>query len=518
MRVYCSNDGMYVFECKYEEREIAKLIKFKWNKKLTRWEKKPSVMLLKILEQRKGRLNFTLDRSVYIFNKEPYKVTWENKTKSTPMWHQNNMADLVFNNKRVILDCGVGTGKSLVGLLASSYVGGKTIIICPASTVPKWGLEISKHTNLTYCLLTGTLDKRKKLIKTVEADIYVINIEMANKLEAELIAIKPKIVVVDEVHRTKSRKASQSKSVHKIAKQAEYCVGMSGTVLGNSYVDFFMQFKVVNESLFGDDYYLFEDRYIVKGGYGNHIITGYRNEEELFEIMKPYIITYTLDDVAPYLPKEVEDIIPVELPSSIEKLIKKMAKDRIIEVDGKEIIAEMPVTRDEKINQMCSGFIYDENKATSILDSFKLDVLFDYIDRIEGQVVVWCKHTEVIKLIQSRAEKEGIKYDTYYGEHHGDYLTFEKSDKKLWISQISTGIGYDLPTVQYSIFFQIDYSRINQVQAKGRTRRLVGSENGSRFYIYLLTKYEQHIYDVLKDKDYDDSEKNRLLEKIEKGE
>jgi len=84
------------------------------------------------------------------------------------------------------------------------------------------------------------------------------------------------------------------------------------------------------------------------------------------------------------------------------------------------------------------------------------------------------------------------------------YLKFNEDDTQVWIAQIQKSEGYSIPSAKYCIFYELDYSRKNHIQAKGRVLRATGAKHDTIFYIYLLAMgtIDRVIYKTLKDKDF----------------
>jgi superfamily II DNA or RNA helicase len=422
--------------------------------------------------------------------------------KSSPYKHQLHLAESSLSRKRIIYSCEVGTGKSLAAILTINSIRKKTLIVCPNNILKKWSNEITKHSNLTSTMLTGTVANRKKCMASTN-NVHIVNYEILAKLKDSMTY---DVVIFDESHRLKNPSSKQSKAAADISSRAEYVIGMTGTFYANNYIDIFGQLKVIDKRLFGTNKYHFINRYCLLGYFKN--VVGYRKIDELKAIIESSVISYRLSDIVD-IPDVIDDIIPIDIPSETMKHIASIAKTGITTVNDHEIVADRAITKDLRINQLCSGFIGDKtdslddndnivtNRVAFDVDTNKLDVLFDIINNYDGKIVVWCRFIHSINRIMKVADKEKIGYDCYYSGNHGDYLNFESSDKKLWIGQLQTGIGYDLPSVVLSVYYELDHSRINLIQTKGRTRRVVGGTDEPRVYKYLLTDYEQNIYKSL---------------------
>jgi ERCC4-related helicase len=181
-----------------------------------------------------------------------------------------------------------------------------------------------------------------------------------------------------------------------------------------------------------------------------------------------------------------------------EKLTSEMIKTGVIK--SLNIETTMLAARMMKCLQIASGFIINEDKVIDI-NTHKLNDLMELIENNPEQMIVWCRFIHSIERIKAELDKRQISYDTYYGDHHGDYINFESSGKRIWLAQLQSSAGYDLSNVNLTVYYELDYSRINYVQSMGRNVR-IDSRCNNKMYVYLLTPLDKIVYDVLQDKNF----------------
>ena len=81
------------------------------------------------------------------------------------------------------------------------------------------------------------------------------------------------MIVCDESSKIKTRR-QMLEGAHR-GKISEYNLILTGTPITNSPLDFFSQYKFLDEGIFGG-FYSFRAKYAIVGGYQNHQIIGYR--------------------------------------------------------------------------------------------------------------------------------------------------------------------------------------------------------------------------------------------------
>ena len=100
--------------------------------------------------------------------------------------------------------------------------------------------------------------------------VAVINYESAWRLEKELSAWNPDLIIADEGHKIKTHNIAASKAMHWLGARARYRLLLTGTVITNKAIDVFSQYKFLSPAVFGQSFYAFRNRYFDMVGYGNH--------------------------------------------------------------------------------------------------------------------------------------------------------------------------------------------------------------------------------------------------------
>jgi len=280
---------------------------------------------------------------------------------------------------------------------------------------------------------------------------------------------------------------------------------MSGTIIANSYEDIFMPYKIISPDIFGTKFTPFKNSYLEYGGYNNYQLLGYKNETQFKKLMSLNSLSYDIDDVIE-LPDEFELIKTFDLSSKSRKIYDTLMKDFILDYNEENEDIELAghvLSRMMMLTQISSGFIKNGDDINIIGDE-KIQLLSEILQEIDGKIIIWCRFKHSIKLVQSLCTNLKLSSMVHYGDYKDDYKTFNNDDTRVWIGQIQTGIGYSLPNAKHAIFYETDYSHINHVQAKGRNRRLVGSNDGKCVYIYLQGKntLDEVVYQSLKEKSF----------------
>lgn len=174
----------------------------------------------------------------------------------------------------------MGTGKTItsIAVTGAMHQSGKVrrvLIVAPLSILGVWNEEFKKFAAFPYSLsiLSGSVRKKTDTLQKMCGDILqivVVNYESAWRMEKELAAWKPDLIICDEGHKIKTHNISASKTMHRLGAKARYKLLLTGTVITNKAIDVFSQYKFMNPAVFGQSFYSFRNRYFDMVGYGNH--------------------------------------------------------------------------------------------------------------------------------------------------------------------------------------------------------------------------------------------------------
>ncbi|PHV72460.1 helicase SNF2 [Sporanaerobium hydrogeniformans] len=425
----------------------------------------------------------------------------------------------------ILFDMGLGKSLTTIAIMGTRYIRGeidKVLIIAPSSVCPVWPKELSQFADFPYNIqyLSGTRDKRLEKLNSLDIGFFsglkiaVINYESAWRLEKELVAFKPDMIVCDESQRIKNAQAQQSKGIHKLGDKAKYRIILTGTPVQNNPLDFFSQYRFLNKNIFGTSYVAFRNRYAQFGGYENHEIIGYRNLPELVE--KAHSIAYRVcKEEALDLPEQVFIKRYCEFSNEERRAYEQLKKESITAIENDqmtgEVVATNVLTRILRLQQLTGGFaqLEDEDKVKQLGNS-KLKVLEEVIEDVVldsgRKLVIFAKFVHEIKAIVKMIQDKGIDYSLIYGEikDRGEQVRRfqEEASVKIFIAQIQTaGLGITLTAADTAVYYSLGYNYADYAQSLARTHR-IGQKNTCT-YIQLIVPntIDEQIYTALQAKE-----------------
>ncbi|CAB4178101.1 SSL2 DNA or RNA helicases of superfamily II [uncultured Caudovirales phage] len=506
MRLTAKNKKLTLY-CPFENRHFPKSLKGRYEKLINAYTWPPSkLMFIRILEEAAlAGLEVAVDPRLT----EHYSVkaipevcegTYESKTVARDFQSKTIKFGVSLGAFFALLDPGLGKTKisiDFVGEMISRGNGTRALVVSPNRLMINYASEISKHSDFDSVIIQGTLSDRRYLMEHSKTTFHIINYDILSKMVDSIHAANYDMVIFDEIHMCKSHTSSRSKAAYEIAKDIPYKVGLSGTIILNNPVDIFMPYKIIHEGTFGPHITQFKSRYAVMGGFFDKEIKHMQREEELHRLIASRAIRFKLRDVAPELPDSIEQDVIVELDKATMDVYKAAKNKMIIELskdnDRSPIAIKNCLEKILRLRQIASGFTIDESGQKVIVGDEKLGALMDIVSGINGKVVVFCAYDMSVDRIADRLKKDGISYIIFDGRtkqaKQGDIPPYDKfnfDDTRVMVTKLQMGVGYSIPNCKYSIFFELDYSRLHYEQCRGRTLRIVGSEQGSCVYINLM--------------------------------
>jgi len=381
------------------------------------------------------------------------------------------------------------------------YLSGKiqrVLIVALLSILSVWDEEFRKFAAFDYTLsvLTGTGAKKADTLRHMSGaslQVAVVNYESAWRLETEITAWHPDLIIADEGHKIKTHNTRQSKAMYRIGTFAKYRLLLTGTIITNKAIDVFSQYKFLSPAIFGNSFYAFRNRYFDMVGYGNHTPVMKKSmEPELTKRLHSIAYRATKAECLD-LPAVTDIIRVVELEPSAMKVYRDLVKDSFAELGKTEVTVTNILTRLLRLSQLTGGFLGDDGSAQAI-SAAKLAALEDIIDEARQEnkkLVVIARFIPEIKAIRKLLEKQSIDYSCITGEVKDREVQISRfqsdPEVQVFIGQIATaGLGITLTAASTMVFYSTDYSMSNHEQARARIHRVGQHENCT--YIYLAAK------------------------------
>lgn len=312
-------------------------------------------------------------------------------TVLTPADYQIDASGFVFERNHSMVLAKMGTGKTLVNLLAmQDWIEAKEVkrimVVAPLRVANNvWRQEKRKwEIPLGMSLCTGEMTRNQQRDAVqVESDVLVTNYEMFLKL-LEDDTHGCEAVVFDELSKLRNPTGKRQKA----ARRGPFRIrtGCTGTPAPNGLTSIYgMAHTVGLGSLVGRNYDHWLRRYFYPTDYEQRNWVAFKDTpQELADLIKPY--TYVLEDDKVKLPPIVRPPIDIELPKDLRRLYNEMRATS--QLSDYEIMAGSAGVLRGKLRQIAAGFSYRRDQPAARFNNYRLEVLADIVDEMQGQPLI----------------------------------------------------------------------------------------------------------------------------------
>lgn len=148
----------------------------------------------------------------------------------------------------------------------------------------------------------------------------------------------------------------------------------------------------------------FRDRYF--NSYSRGVYTEFKQKEEsekrIYEAISDIAVSMKAEDWLE-LPERIDRTVTVRMTGKAAELYKKLEKELLLEYSDADVVAQTAAVLSNKLLQMASGAVYDEERGVKLIHDAKLDALEDIIEAANGKpVMVFYNFKHSLSRIQER--------------------------------------------------------------------------------------------------------------------
>ena len=388
----------------------------------------------------------------------------------------------------------------------------KVLIVAPTSVCAVWPKEFEDYAAFPFTVKTMLGDKSKRLKELSDLErfpyphlkVAVINYESTwrDGIYEALENYDADMIICDESQRIKTHDSEQSKAMHRLGDKARYKMILSGTPVQNEAVDIFSQYRFLDSTVFGQNFYTFRNRYAVMGGFNRKQIVAYRDLDQL--IQKEHSIAYRVTkDEALDLPEQTFENRYITMSPKERQIYDRIRRDSFAELqNGGTITATTVLTKLLRLQQFTGGFLVEDDATKpQMVSRGKLDalsdILQDYVVEGKKKLVIFARFLpevhEIEKLTEKMLKKHGMKAVSIYGEIkkelRGNIVQQFQTDPStmVFIGQIDTaGTGITLTAADTCVYYSVNFNYATYSQSLSRIHR-IGQRNCCN-YIHLVVE------------------------------
>lgn len=391
------------------------------------------------------------------------------------------------------------------------------LIICGVNGLKwNWEEEIAVHSNeKSYILgqkfiIRGRHKGRKHIgsltdrlndalnLANIEEYFIITNVEtLRNKKIADALGKACAdgiigMVAIDEFHMCRNAFTQQSKGIMEL--QPKYRIGMTGTPLMNTPLDFYSIFNWLGYEPYG--YRAFRNHFCIFDEW--NAVVGYKNTQDLTKVLDKIMLRRTKEEVLD-LPEKTYITEYVELNAEQTELYYNAydyACDRFDKDPDYNLLVEII-----RLRQITGCF----GPFESIKSSPKLDRVEQLVQEAINQndkVVIFSQWTEMTDLIINRLEKYGvvsITGDTKDAERQEIINRFQTdSDIKVFVGSMkAVGVGVTLTAASTVIFTDEPWTNGAFEQCVDRCHRIGTSKNVTIHTIMAHDTIDEKVHDIM---------------------
>lgn len=337
--------------------------------------------------------------------------------KYIPHKYQEYATQRILDTPYIALLLEMGLGKTVltltaIDLLLNDYFeANRVLVIAPLRVAEDtWSREIDKWDHLRHLRISkvlGSVAQRRKALKA-DADIYVINRENVEWLVSELgTKWDFDTVVIDELSSFKNHQSKRFRALRRVRPMMKRVIGLTGTPAPNSLIDLWPQIYLLDQGeRLGKTITGYRERYFIPGERSGHIVYKWHEKKEaeqrIYEAISDIAVSMKAEDWLE-LPERIDRVVPIRLSEQARALYKKLERDLLLPYQDADVVASTAAVLSNKLLQMASGAVYDEEKGVKLIHDAKLDALEDIIEAAQGKpVMVFYNFKHSLERIQQR--------------------------------------------------------------------------------------------------------------------
>ena len=402
-----------------------------------------------------------------------------------------------------------------IAIAGAAYAAGKIerlLVVAPTSVVAVWPKELQEYAEFKYTCRTLLGDKTSRLKQLSDLEkfpfkalkVAVINYESTwrDGIFEALQEFDADMIIADESQRIKTHDAAQSKAMHQLGDQARYKLILSGTPVQNNAIDIYSQYRFLDPTVFGKNFYQFRNRYAIMGGFNRRQIVGYKDMDDL--IRREHSIAFRITkEEAIDLPEQTFEVRHIQMDKKLADLYQRIKRDSYAEIEtGGQITATTVLTKLLRLQQLAGGFLVTDDAAKpQLVSTAKLealsDIAQDYVVDGGKKLVIFARFVPEVKAIIDLMKKvlpDRKKAVSIYGEIKKEdraaiVQQFQTDpDTVVFVGQIDTaGTGVTLTAADTCVYYSKNFNYAAYEQSLSRIHR-IGQRNTCTYIDLVMEK------------------------------
>jgi len=296
------------------------------------------------------------------------------------------------------------------------------------------------------------------------------------------------------------------------------------------HIDLYSQFQFLHPDIIGiGSLSAFKARYIEFGGFENKQPIGFKNIDELMDLIRPFVFKRTTAECGLNLPPTYTQIRSVPLSVKQRALYNKIRKEKLMYIKtlDENLVIESVMDAYNKLQQVVGGFLIYETGETETTGRGNIRILKETERVVEPEhnpkiaemlkiltehpgksTIIWAKFTEEVNLIIEALERKfgAGSVSRFDGEvkdadREDQKKAFLEGRTQFFVSKASSGgKGLTLNISDLVIYFSNSFKFVDREQSRKRNDRIGQTKTVTYIDLVAEDTIDEDILATLKDK------------------
>ncbi|MCP2027171.1 non-specific serine/threonine protein kinase [Flavobacterium sp. HSC-32F16] len=352
----------------------------------------------------------------------------------------------------------------------------KALIVLPSSLVFNWFNESGKFTpHFSRMQYVGN-DRKQLASRLATTDLIFTSYSIIHRDISILEKYDFRYLILDESQYIKNKNSKIFKAINKIS--TGHKIALSGTPIENSLDDLWSQMQFINPDILGT-YNFFVDNF-------KNPIEKKQNEDvlsELKNLVQPYILRRTKEQVLKDLPELSEQIYYCDMDPEQEKLYEKeksKARNFLLKTDGSGPDKISIINTLMKLRQLSNHPKMVDQESE--IDSGKYTAVTNYLENLvkaKQKVIIFSSFVTNLNFYTDWCKENKISFceitgETPAGKREQQVKLFQEKEEPLlfFISLKAGGVGLNITKASYVLFLDPWWNPFAEKQGVGRAHRI----------------------------------------------
>lgn len=352
----------------------------------------------------------------------------------------------------------------------------KTLIVLPSSLVFNWYNEAAKFTP-HFSKMQYVGNDRKLLASRLDScDLIFTSYSIVHRDISILEKYNFRYLILDESQYIKNKNSKIFKAINKIKTYNK--IALSGTPIENSLDDLWSQMEFINPEILGT-YNFFAENFKIP-------IEKKQDENSLSELknlIQPYILRRTKEQVLKDLPELTEQIYYCDMDPEQEKLYeqeKSKARNFLLKTDGSSPDKISIINTLMKLRQLSNHPKMVDQESE--IDSGKYIAVTNYLETLvkeKQKTIIFSSFVTNLSFYTTWCKENKITFCEITGEtpaskREQQVKLFQEKEEPLlfFISLKAGGVGLNITKASYVLFLDPWWNPFAEKQGVGRAHRI----------------------------------------------